>query len=454
MKPVTAAWIADAVGGRLSAAADVEVSSVEKDSRECTAGSLYVALPGERADGHDYVAAATAAGACLSLVTRTVDGPYVLVDDAVKALGELAQAYLGLLRVEGDIAVIGITGSVGKTTTKDVLAQVLPHCVAPVGSYNNEIGLPLTVLRADSHTRNLVLEMGANGVGHIAYLVGVAPLDIAVVLVVGEAHLGEYDSPKQLAETKAEILAGLVAGGTAILNAGDPRVAAMADRVKNATLFGIGHGDVSADGLTVVGGRARFILSDGASAAPVELRLVGEHHVTNALAAASVALATGMSVQDTAGALSASEALSAHRMAVITRADGVTIIDDSYNASPESMWAAMRALMDVAAGGRTVAVLGEMLEMGDGSRSAHADLGERVVRLGIDKLLVVGPGAKPTFDAAVLEGSWGEEAAYVATIEEARNHLDGQLVSGDTVLIKASHGADLWRLADQMEGAA
>ena len=455
MRPVSAAWVAEVTHGTLSGAAEGLITSVERDSRECGPGALYVAFPGERADGHDFVEAAATAGAALHLVTRPVSRPHVLVSDAVEAIGLLAAAYLSLLRSEGDITVIGITGSVGKTTTKDLLAHILPDCVAPVGSFNNEIGLPLTVLRAGPGTRYLVLEMGASGVGHIAYLTRIAPPDVVVVLVVGSAHLGEYASLDEVADAKAEIILGRTEGAAVLLNADDPRVAAMAKLAPGAWTFGVGNGDVRAEGLDTVEARANFTLlgPDGTSA-PVALRLVGEHQVTNALAAAAVALSCGMTVPDVAARLNSATPLSEHRMAVTVRPDGVTVIDDSYNASPESMRAALRALRDLAGAGRSVAVLGEMLEMGAGSIAAHDELGALAVRLGIGHVVMVGQGTRPAYDAAVREGSFGDEAAFAATIDEARAHLSGWLAPGDTVLVKASHGTGLWRLADELAGGA
>jgi UDP-N-acetylmuramoyl-tripeptide--D-alanyl-D-alanine ligase len=470
MKPANAQWIANAVGGTLVADVTTVVTSVEKDSREVTVGSLYVAFVGERVDGHEYVPRAVANGAVLSLVSQPVDAPHILVDDVTVALGRLARAYLADLRLQGQITVIGITGSNGKTTTKDLLAHVLPDAVAPAGSYNNEIGLPLTVLRADQETRYLVLEMGASGSGHISYLTGIAPLDIAVVLTVGSAHLGQYASIDDVAQAKAEIVDGLVDGGVAVLNADDGRVAAMADRASRVVTFGERDADVTAVGISADRGRARFELAirggtshdrqPGASdpsspvtRARVTLGLVGEHHVTNALAAAAVASACGLEADAIASSLTGAGPTSAHRMALTDRADGVAVLDDSYNASPESMKAALRGLLAVADGGRTVAVVGEMLEMGPASVQAHLDIGLDVVRLGIDFLLVVGQGARPIYDSAVREGSWGDEAAYVATIDEARVYLSERLHPGDTVLVKASHGSGLWELADDLVGA-
>ncbi|WP_084104252.1 UDP-N-acetylmuramoyl-tripeptide--D-alanyl-D-alanine ligase [Demequina sp. NBRC 110056] len=459
MRPVTAQWVANAVGGELAADVHASVSSVIKDSRDAVDGALYAAFVGERVDGHDYAPQAFAAGASLALVSQPVPGPHVLVEDVTAALGRLAAAYLALLRTEGDITVIGITGSNGKTTTKDLLAQVLPDAIAPEGSFNNEIGLPLTVLRADATTRHLVLEMGASAPGDLAYLTAIAPLDIAVVLTVGSAHLGGYGSPEGLAEEKATLLDGLVPGGVALLNADDARVAAMAQRPvlgedgRRTSTFGTAaSAALRASAVTVDRGRARFHVEAAGEAADAALTLVGEHHVTNALAATAVALERGLDLSRASALVGAARPLSPHRMALTERADGVWILDDSYNASPESMAAALRALKDVATTGRSFAVVGEMREMGESSRAGHEEVGLTVVRLRIDHLLAVGEGARPVYVSAVREGSWGDEAAYVATIDEARAYLDARLEPGDTVLIKASHGSGLWKLADELLG--
>lgn len=486
MRPLTSQWIANAVAGTLVADVDVSVTSVEKDTRDVIPGAMYVAFIGERVDGHDLVDNAMAAGATLCLVQQSVAAPHILVNDVTEALGRLAQAYLALLRVEGELTVVGITGSNGKTTTKDLLAQVLPDVVAPVGSFNNEIGLPLTVLRADSATRFLVLEIGASAPGDIAYLTAIAPLNIAVVLTVGAAHVGGYGSIDLLAAEKATIIAGVVPGGTVILNADDSRVARMRDAaaiahgrvsVKTFAMSDQADADLVASRASLVEGRSRFTpLVQGAFASdaafhdlddpgqeagggsaevvpyPIHLSLVGEHHGANALAAIAVALTCGIEYFRAIDAVGRARPLSAHRMALTTRPDGVRVIDDSYNASPESVRAALRALMAVGESSRKFAVIGEMLEMGDASINAHSDIGIDVVRLGIDHLLVVGDGARPVFTSAVREGSWGDEAAWVATIEEAQTFLDERLAEGDTVLVKGSHGSGMWKLADQLVG--
>ena len=348
MRPLTAQWVANAAGGTLAADVDALVTSVVKDTREVTPGALYVAFVGERVDGHDFVGAALlAAGATLCLVSQHVDAPHVLVDDVELALGKLARAYLAMLRVEGDIRVVAVTGSNGKTTTKDLLAQTLPDVVAPVGSYNNEIGMPLTVLAADTSTRHLVLEMGASGPGHIAYLTSIAPPDIAIVLMVGTAHAGGYDGSEGSRTPRPESVQGLVPGGVAILNTDDAAVAAMAPLATRVVTFGQGSAaDVRASDMSLAKGRASFVpVVRGASGQHMTglrmtgprmtLTLVGEHHVTNALAALAAALECGMGLDVAAAKIAAAAPVSAHRMAVTERGDGITIIDDSYNASPE-----------------------------------------------------------------------------------------------------------------------
>lgn len=446
MRPLSAQWVANAAGGTLVADVAATVSSVVKDSRDAVPGALYAAFVGERVDGHDHVDAARERGATLSLVSHSVDGPHIVVDDVAEALGRLARAYLAELRLQGDMTVIGITGSNGKTTTKDLLAQMLPDVVAPEGSYNNEIGLPLTVLSADDTTRHLVLEMGASAPGDIAHLTRIAPLDVAVVLMIGSAHVGGYGSLDALAEEKATILDGLVPDGVALINADDPRVSPMAGRAPRTLTFGFGEADVAGRDRRTERGRAHFSV-DGVE---VALTLVGDHHATNALAALAVARVCGLDPETAAVAVSRARPLSAHRMALTERQDGVTILDDAYNASPESMRAAFRALRSVAEGGTSWAVIGEMLEMGEASIQAHDDLGIDAVRLGISHLVVVGKGARPAYISAVREGSWGDEAAFVDTIDEALALVGDRVAPGDTVLVKGSHGTGLWRLADEL----
>lgn len=482
MIALTAAEIAAATGGVLrgSAATDpalVVSGPVVVDSRDDITGGLFVALPGENVDGHDYAAVAMAGGAALILAARDVIGaggavlPSVVVDDVERALGDLARVVLERLREAAlepggsGLRVVGITGSVGKTTTKDLLAQLcgsVGPTIAPVRSFNNEIGLPLTVLRADESTRFLVLEMGASGPGHLTYLTDIAPPDVAVVLIVGHAHLGGFGGIDAVAVAKSEIVQGLVSDGVAVLNADDPRVSAMADLAPGEVVtFGaapqatVGVRDVRLDR----SGRATFTLvrrGDVESTAQVTLRLVGEHHVHNALGAAAAALAVGLELDEVAAGLSAADALSPHRMHVVDRPDGVTIVDDSYNANPDSMRAALKALAVLAGRDRrSIAVLGEMLELGPGAREAHDAIGRLCVRLNIGLTIVVGDGARAIRDGANHEGSWGDEVVLADDLEVATAFLESELRPGDVVLVKSSYGAGLWKLGDVLvEGAA
>ncbi len=458
MIELTLAEIAEIVGGRLAHAdpAAVVTASVEFDSREVTRGGLFLALPGERVDGHDYVAAAIASGAVAALVTRPVDVPAIEVDDGFAALAALAAH---VVRQLPDLTVIGVTGSSGKTSTKDLLAQLLSRhgpTVAPPGSFNNELGHPYTVLRATPGTRFLVLETSARGIGHIAYLADIAPPRIGVVLNVGSAHLGEFGSREAIAQAKGELVEALPADGVAVLNADDPLVAAMATRTR-ARVVRVGESaaadvraaHVSLDDL----GRAAFRLVAPQGEADVSLQLVGAHHVGNALAAAAVALECGMSVAETAQALSVARPTSRWRMEVTERPDGLMVINDAYNANPESMRSALTALAAVSrprrpAGGRSFAVLGPMAELGPDGPAEHDALGRLAVRLDISRVVAVGDAARPVQHGAALEGSWDGESSWVPDVEAAIELLRAELRPADVVLIKASRAARLERVAE------
>jgi UDP-N-acetylmuramoyl-tripeptide--D-alanyl-D-alanine ligase len=450
--PTTLAEIAAIVGGTLAdATGDEVVTGAAIDSRRVADGDLFVALPGEHSDGHDHAAAAVAAGATGVLAVRAVGVPAVVVHDPAAALATLACHEAARLPAR----VVGITGSTGKTSTKDLVAQVLERAgrtVAAVGSFNNELGLPLTVLSADADTEFLVLEMSARGTGHIAWLCEVAPPDVGVVLNVGVAHLGEFGSREAIAQAKGELVAALPADGLAILNADDPLVMAMPTKARVVT-FG---GDFRAEGVTLDAlGRSAFTLVTPEGEAPVSMRLVGEHNVGNALAAAAVGAWAGMAVGDVAAALSEAVPRSRWRMEVRETPDGVTVINDAYNANPDSMRAALKALVAAGrgavagggGGGRTFAVLGEMAELGDAAWDAHDAIGRLCVRLDVSRLIVVGANAKGIHAGATLEGSWGEEAAFVDDTDAALRLLRAELRPGDVVLVKASRAAALERVA-------
>ncbi|MFJ8813162.1 UDP-N-acetylmuramoyl-tripeptide--D-alanyl-D-alanine ligase [Amycolatopsis thermoflava] len=489
MIPLTLEQIAAVTGGRLhrTDGRETVTGSVEFDSRRLTPGGLFVALPGEKVDGHAFAAKAVESGAAGVLAAREVDAPAVIVPPlppgqaheralaltgdkdgsgaaVLAALAKLAR-HVVIELSRGGLTVVGVTGSSGKTSTKDLIAQLLEpmgETVAPPGSFNNELGHPWTALRADERTRHLVLEMSARGPGHIAHLAEVAPPRIGAVLNVGSAHVGEFGSREAIAKTKGELVEALPSaeeGGVAVLNLDDPLVAAMASRT-TARVVGVGeHPDaqVRAEDITLdEQARASFRLITPAGAAPVTLSLYGEHHVGNALTAAAIALELGATVEEVAQRLSAAQRRSARRMEVTTRADGVVVMNDSYNANPESMRAALKTLASASRGKRSWAVLGVMGELGADSVSAHDEIGRLAVRLNISRLVVVGDEAAAMHQGASHEGSWGEESVLVPDAAAAIDLLREQLEPGDVVLVKASKVAELWLVADALlkEGVA
>ncbi|TQF05795.1 UDP-N-acetylmuramoyl-tripeptide--D-alanyl-D-alanine ligase [Kitasatospora acidiphila] len=467
MIALTLAELAAVTGGELSEVADPQArvtGPVVIDSRKVEAGSLFAAFRGEQVDGHDYAERAVAAGAVAVLAERPVGVPAVVVPDAQRALGLIGRAVVE--RAKG-ARLVALTGSAGKTSTKDLIAQLLVRLgptVATEGSLNNELGFPLTATRAEEDTRHLVLEMGARHKGDIAYLCELARPSIGLVLNVGSAHLGEFGSKEGIAQAKGELVESLPADGTAVLNADDPLVRAMADRTRaKVVLFGeSSKADVRAQDVRLDStGRPSFTLTTPAGSAPVRLRLYGEHHVSNALAAAAVAMELGLSVDDTAAALGEAGALSRWRMEVVDRADGVTVVNDAYNANPESMRAALRALATMGGRGperrRTWAVLGEMRELGEESLDEHDAIGRLAVRLDVTKLVAVGGREAACMElGARNEGSWGEESVLVSDADAAVELLRDQLRPGDVVLVKASRSVGLERVAEALlaDGAA
>ena len=455
MIPLTLAEVAAATGGTLDAAhpAAVVDGDVVVDSRLVVPGSLFVAVRGERVDGHDFAGRAVSEGAVAAVVERPTGGPAVVVADTVAALSALARAVRE--RLPG-LPVVGITGSSGKTSTKDLLAQVLADIgpvVAPPGSYNNEIGLPLTVLRADPGTRALVLEMGARGRGHVAALCRTAAPTVGVVLNVGSAHLGEFGSREAIALSKGELVECLPGDGTAVLNADDPLVRAMRDRTTARVLL-VGEAadaHVRAEQVRLDDeGRPSFRLVGPGGTAQVQLGLVGEHQVANALAAVGAAHALGLPFDATATALSSARPRSRWRMEVAETPEGVTVVNDAYNANPESVRAALKALVSLARGRRTWAVLGEMRELGATAGEEHDAIGRLAVRLDVSRLLAVGEGARAVHLGAAHEGSWGDESAWVPDVEAALAVLRAELRPGDVVLIKASRAVGLERVAEAL----
>jgi UDP-N-acetylmuramoyl-tripeptide--D-alanyl-D-alanine ligase len=478
---LTLADVARLTGGRLHGATGDErvTGSVEFDSRAVTPGGLFVALPGERVDGHDFVAAARASGAAGVLAAREVDGEggiptvivppvhavsssYVLAADAegagagvLAALAVLARHVVDTLVADG-LLVVGITGSSGKTSTKDLTAHLLEglgETVAPPGSFNNELGHPWTALRATRTTRHLVLELSARGPGHVAALCRVAPPRVGVVLNVGSAHLGEFGSREAIAQAKGELVEALPAGeagGVAVLGADDPVVAAMARRTDARVVHAgrapeaqVRAADVALDDA----GRATFRLVTPVGEAPVTLGLHGAHHVENALAAAAVALEAGLDVASVAARLGSAAPRSRWRMELTERADGVRVLNDAYNANPESMRAALATLG--AMGGRHTAVLGVMAELGDDTARAHTEIGREVARTGVERLVVVGSGDAVARLHEAAAGA-GVDAHLVPDADAAAALVATGVAPGDVVLVKASRSAGLERVADAL----
>lgn len=487
MMPMTVSEIAEAVGGEMvSGAAQPQsestvATSTVSDSRQIEQGSVFVAIVGDRVDGHDFVARAGSLGAVAALVDHVVDEAddivQIVVGNTVEALGRLAHHNIVRRRQLGtDFSVIGITGSVGKTTTKDLLYALMSsmgETVAPVGSFNNEIGLPLTALKVGKHTRFLIAEMGASHVGEIAGLTGIVPPDLSVVLKVGVAHLGEFGSVDRITQAKSEIVQGLVPGGVAVLNADDKRVAAMA---------AMAPGDVRWFGLDATGSdtsmmsarditvdafdRPSFILEAfGKEQAPVHLGIGGAHNVINALAAASVASYFGMSIADIASKLGHVERISPHRMAVssVDLGDGsasFTLIDDSFNANPDSMKAGLNGLArwkktdasDVRKDGEgkrgdsepyRIAVLGAMLELGSDELELHRQIGAYAASLGLNEIIAVGNKADDHFDelaSAVVQGAH-EQMNVIDTPNNIVEGTDGD-IGRTPIVVQWVHGAD------------
>ena len=505
----TLGWIAEALNRTCKNSDTTIAGRVVTDSREVAPGDLYVARVGENSDGHDYLENAWRAGATAALVERKepaeqVGIPYVQVPEATRALGWLAHCHLAALRRKGHgnrPVCIGITGSAGKTTTKDLLASLLQlkgQVIAPEKSYNNEVGVPLTILRADETTDFLVLEMGASGPGHLALLTEIAPLDMAIELMVGHAHLGGFGSVEGLAQAKAELLWGLrnyqgkrywplsapaqqarqvfeqdgyhqeesaqeAAPSLAILNCGDEKVRQMASGAQ-IRYFGENapsesRQDSEAKGVyasqvTVGGdGRPAFWMTRGSETLKVKLGLVGRHNVANALAAVTAATELGVSLNEAARVLENARPLSQHRLDVREIESEITVIDDSYNANLDSMRSGittLKTLTQAKGRGRAVAVLGEMLELGADSENHHRLVGKACIEAAIEVVVTVGHQATPIYQT-VLDHA---EAQHCENAEEALRVVRQVLAPGDTVLVKGSNGSGVWKIAEALTGGS
>lgn len=465
MIALTLAEIAAVLDGELRLAADdtpetVVDGVVDTDSRVMEPGAIFVAKPGEVTDGHRFVGNAVDAGAVLAIVEHPVDVEVsqIVVADAVAALADLARELVARVRAEGELRIVGITGSNGKTTTKNFLARILQdegETVAPIKSYNNEVGAPLTMLRVTPSTRYLVSEFGAAGIGSIARLAGLVEPDVAVVLMVGLAHAGGFGGIEQTARAKAELVESARPGGTAVLNFDDPRVAAMRTVADARGLATVGFGqnpaaEVRASDLDVTASGTSAIVHVSGADLPLQLQVLGAHHISNALAAIAAAGVLGVAASDAIARLETVEVAERWRMQPMGN-ESVRIINDAYNASPDSMAAALRTLAQITGPGeRTVAVLGAMSELGEAAGEEHDRIGLLAVRLNIQRIVVVGPEARRLFLSAIGEGSWDGEAVHMPDQDAAFEYLQTELRTGDRVLVKSSNSVGLRHLGDRL----
>lgn len=449
MIEMKASSIAEIVGGALLGSDVTVTSPAFLSSKECVDGSIFLAIKGEKVDGHDYVADAFKNGAVLALTSHPVTERCIVVEDVTRAVSALASHVRKEL---SHLKVVGITGSQGKTTTKELLAEILSaegETVSTKGNNNNELGLPITLLKCTRETQFCIAEMGARHEGDIAALAEIAAPQIGVVLRVAAAHLGEFGSLEKIAQTKSEMISSLTDNGIAILGRYDSYTPKMNSLHKGKVLF-FGEdtdADVRATDIEIREGRPHFELVTPEGRSTVALRLFGEHQVSNALAAAAVAHALGMSTDRIATALSTAEVHARWRMEVKELHD-LTIINDAYNASPDSMAAALRTLVHLTQerGGESWAFLGNMRELGESSQQAHSEIGTLASSLGVDHLVVVGA---PDY-ALALDTKTQMSVHHCSDREEAlafAKHLN----RGDVILCKASRSDGLEILAENIE---
>ena len=419
------------------------------NSNKATNNTFFVAFVGSNVDGHEYIEDAISKGAQFALVSKDCLAPAIKVQDVRKALSDLAIYVRSKLE---NLQVIGITGSQGKTTTKDLLKHILAvsgETVAPEESLNNELGVPLLILRCTKSTKYCIVEMGARHVGDISYLADIAKPHVGVVLTVGSAHLGEFGSRELIAAAKSELITSLTTGATAILGTYDEFTPKMVvpNGVKRIFFGEKSTCEVRAADVEVREGRAHFDLVTPDGRAAVGLQLLGMHQVSNALAAAAVATALKIPIETISAALSTAEVSSKWRME-ISQVGEITLINDSYNANPESMAAALRtlALVSQESGGVSWAILGKMQELGESSAAEHAAIGRLVSEIGIDNLVVIG-NKDYLADLRSIEDGGASEVQYFETKSDALSIVE-HFTPGDVVLMKASRSEEFNLLAD------
>ena len=453
--------IAAAISANLIGDETISITgSVETDSRLVTPGSLFVAKPGEVTDGHLYVSAAIQKGAVAAIVERQLeeDIPQLIVKDSVLALGLLAKYVVAKVKDRGQLKVIGVTGSNGKTTTKNMLREVLSTAgdtIAPEESFNNEVGAPYSMLRINQQTKFLVVELGAGGLGSIAYLAKMCQPDIGIELKVGLAHAGEFGGIDVTERIKAELVQELSADGIALLNIDDERVKRMSEKTKaKISTFGLSdQANYSAENVNVsINGTSFDYLTPDGLKTEVQLQILGEHHVYNALAALATAELLGVDRAIAIHAIEQMKLAEKWRMELNVAPSGLTVINDAYNASPDSMKAALQTLAHLGrqTGKKTVAVMGEMAELGEYGAHEHDAIGRIAVRLNLGQVVVVGKAAKLIHMGASQEGSWDGESQYFDEISDALGYLREMLTGDEIVLVKSSKSANLRYLGDDL----
>ena len=458
MISLSIAEISSAIEGELVVGEPEKVISGEVfiDSREVGPGDVFFAKVGDHDDGHEYLSQIATVGASLAVVQKpntTLDTPQILVQDSVEALGKLAAFVLKKVREQNKLKVIGITGSNGKTSTKSLLNQMLAgfgSVVAPQGSFNNQVGLPLTVCRLQLDTEYLVLEMGASGKGSITRLAELAKPDIGLQLKVGYAHAGKFGGLSETRKIKSEMLPFIQE--MAILNADDPNVYSMRSEVQSFVSFGYSdhaHYQLLGSKLDIDGTDIDIDLAGVEKT--IRLKTLGEHQAMNAAAALAVIGQLGLDFDKAMAKLETIEFVERGRMQSMVGKSGQIIINDAYNASPESMQAALQTLATLSKQGyRSIAVLGAMAELGEFRQEQHDRIGRLVVRYNIDQLLVIGEDAKLIHMGASQEGSWDGESLFFESINQAFEYLREKLADNDLVLVKASNSYGLIQLADDL----
>lgn len=453
MIKISAAEFAKVVSGKLHNIPEAMIIDQVPviNSKNATEDTFFVAFIGLNMDGHDFVSEAISNGAKFVLASKPVEAASIVVADVGQALLDLAKYVRESIK---DLKVIGITGSQGKTTTKDFLDSILKNIGPTISTWDNlntDIGVPLTLLRCTETSRYCILEMGARHVGDIAKLTRISSPDVGVVLVVGQAHLGEFGSVEKLARTKAELIENLGEGKIAVLGSYDPFTPKMADKLKvKKILFGEGQ-EIRAANIEIHGGYANFDLVTPKDRSRVSLQILGEHQIANALGAAGAAFALGVSNEKISLGLTTAALSSKWRMQIEELGE-IKIIHDYYNANPESMKAAVKSLafLSQESGGQSWAILGKMHELGESEKSGHEDVAQYCAQVGVDHLVSVGT---ELYTLPAKKVSEGNLLVHRCSNPQAVLELVNNFSAGDVVLLKASRSEKFEELADLIKGA-